>query len=138
MMEKTDPAHLWKLSYRLLATTIASASGEIEALGLEMKELFVLSAIEDHPHPAALAEQLVIPKPSVTAYLKRLEAAGFVKREIDNEDLRRHRLTLTATGRKVAHRGVAALSEAFDTRLGRLSAKQRGELAALLETMSEG
>jgi len=40
-------------------------------------------------------------------------------------NLRRHRLTLTASGRKVASRGVGALSEAFGARLTRLSAKQR-------------
>lgn len=137
MIEKTDPAHLWKLHYRLLARTFAASGAELEAIGLEMKELLVLSAIEEHPHPAALAEELVIPKPSVTAYLKRLEAAGFVKREIDPEDLRRHRLTLTASGRKVQSRGAAAISEAFGARLARLNAKQRAELATLLELLSE-
>jgi DNA-binding MarR family transcriptional regulator len=36
----------------------------------------------------------------VTVYLKRLEAAGFVRREIDPADLRRHRLLLTRPGVK--------------------------------------
>jgi DNA-binding MarR family transcriptional regulator len=37
-----------------------------------------------------------MPKPSVTVYVKRLVAAGLVKREIDHSDLRRHKLSLTA------------------------------------------
>jgi DNA-binding MarR family transcriptional regulator len=38
------------------------------------------------------------PKATVTVYLKRLEAAGFVRREIDPSDRRRHRLLLTPPG----------------------------------------
>ena len=65
------------------------------ALGLEIKELFVLAEIDEHPHPAELAVKLSMPKPSVTVNLKRLEAAGFVRREIDTTDLRRHRRRTT-------------------------------------------
>jgi MarR family transcriptional regulator, temperature-dependent positive regulator of motility len=35
-------------------------------------------------------------------YSKKLEADGFVRREIDPKDLRRHRLIVTSKGRKVA------------------------------------
>jgi hypothetical protein len=38
------------------------------------------------------------PKATVTVYLKRLEAAGFVRRGIDPSDRRRHRLLLTPAG----------------------------------------
>ncbi len=136
-MHKTDPALLWSLNYRLLAGVIASVGDDIAALGLEVKQLFVLAAIDDYPHPAALAERLVIPKPSVTAYVKQLEASGFIKREIDPDDLRRHRLTMTPSGRKVAARGLAVFSEAFGARLARLTAKQQAEFASLLELLNE-
>jgi DNA-binding MarR family transcriptional regulator len=76
-----------------------------------------------------------MPKPTVTVYLKRLEAAGFVRREIDSADLRRHRLLVTAAGRKIMTRGLALLSEAFGARLARLSATQQAELASMLEKM---
>jgi DNA-binding MarR family transcriptional regulator len=69
----------------------------------------------------------------ITIYLKRLEAAGFVRREIDPSDLRRHRLLLTATGRKATAGGMSALSEEFTKRLGRLTAAQQTELKNLLE-----
>jgi DNA-binding MarR family transcriptional regulator len=91
--------------------------------------------LDAHPHPAALAEALLIPKPSVTVYVKRLEAAEFVKREIDSADLRRHKLTLTPEGRKVMTRGLALLSEAFGKRWGRLTATQQVELKSLLEKL---
>ena len=134
-MAKIDAIRLWSLNYRLLTTVIASIAPDITELGLEVKELFVLSEIDDHPHPAELALRLSMPKPTVTVYLKRLEAAGFVRREIDSADLRRHRLLVTAAGRRIMTRGQALLSEAFGARLARLNAPEQVELAALLAKM---
>lgn len=135
-MSKIDPAMIWSLNYRLLMSVISSVGSDVAALGLETKELFVLAAVEEHPYPAELAATLSMPKPTVTVYVKRLEAAGFVRREIDATDLRRHRLHVTPAGRKVMMRGLALLSDAFGERLGRLSAAQQAELRTLLEKMS--
>jgi DNA-binding MarR family transcriptional regulator len=66
----------------------------------------MLAAINEHPHPAELADILCMPKPTVTVYLKRLGEADFVRRETDPADLRRHRLTVTPAGRKVMTRGT--------------------------------
>src|SRR5580698_1169119 len=93
-MAKIDAAKMWSLNYRLLTSVITSVAPGIAKLGLETKELFVLAEIDEHPHPAELSAVLCMPKPSVTVNVKRLEAAGFVRREIDASDLRRHRLLL--------------------------------------------
>jgi DNA-binding MarR family transcriptional regulator len=77
-----------------------------------------------------------MPKPTVTVNLKRLEAAGFLRREIDTAALRRHRLVLTPDGRKAMSRGLALLSDAFGARLGRLSAAQQAALRTLLEKLN--
>lgn len=135
-MSKIDPAKIWSLSYRLLMSVISHVTPDVVALGVETKELFVLAELEEHPYPAELAATLSMPKPTVTVYVKRLEAAGFVSRELDTQDLRRHRLRLTPAGRKVLHQGLALLSDAFGERLGRLSATQQEELRRLLEKMS--
>lgn len=135
-MAKIDAAKIWNLNYRLAMAVIAGVSPEIAALGLETKELFLLAEVDDFPHPAELAERLSMPKATVTVNVKRLEAAGFVKREIDPNDLRRHRLTVTPSGRKVMARGLALLSDAFGARLSRLDAAEQAELKVLLEKMS--
>ncbi|OBF56256.1 MarR family transcriptional regulator [Mycobacterium sp. 852002-50816_SCH5313054-b] len=132
-MSAVDAAKVWSLNYRVLVSVIACAEADISALGLESKELFLLAEIDEHPYPAELAATLSMPKATVTVYLKRLEAAGFVRREIDPADLRRHRLLLTPAGRKVAAAGLALLSEEFNKRLGRLTAAQQKELKSLLE-----
>jgi len=135
-MAKIDATKIWSLNYRLLTSVITGVAPAISALGLEPKELLLLAEVDDHPNPAALAEILIMPKPTVTLYVKRLEAGGFLKREIDSADLRRHRLTLTPEGRKTMTRGLSLMSEAFGHRLGRLTASQQTELKALLEKLS--
>jgi DNA-binding MarR family transcriptional regulator len=132
---KIDIAKVWTLNYRLIASVIGEVAPALHELGIEVKELFLLAELDAHPHPAALAKALLIPKPSVTVYVKRLEAAVLVKREIDSADLRRHKLSLTPEGRKVMARGLALLSEAFGQRLGRLTATQQAELKSLLEKL---
>jgi DNA-binding MarR family transcriptional regulator len=77
-----------------------------------------------------------MPKPTVTVLVKRLEAAGFLRRGIDAADLRRHRLWLTPAGRKAMSRGLALLSDGFGARLERLSAADRTALQSLLEKLT--
>ena len=135
-MPKVDPAKIWSLNYRLLMSLIASVQSDIASLGLETKELFVLAELEEHPYPAELSACLSMPKPTVSVNVKRLEAAGFVKREIDATDLRRHKLLLTPAGRKAMTQGMARLSGAVGERLSRLSSKEQLELRSLLEKLA--
>jgi|ERR1700674_341628 DNA-binding MarR family transcriptional regulator len=135
-MPEIDAGKIWSLNYRLLMSVITNVAPEITGLGLETKELFVLTEVDAHPHPAELAGVLSMPKPSVTIYVKRLEAAGFLRREIDGADLRRHRLILTPEGRKTMARGLGLLAKAFGERLARLSSAQQSKLAALLEKLT--
>jgi MarR family transcriptional regulator, temperature-dependent positive regulator of motility len=132
-MSRADAAKIWSLNYRLLLSVISSVEADLTALGLDSKELFLLAEIDERPYPAELAVTMMMPKATVTLYLKRLEAAGFVRREIDPTDLRRHRLLLTPAGRQATTDGLALLSAAFDKRLGRLTVAQRNDLKNLLE-----
>ena len=132
-MSAVDAAKIWSLNYRVLLSVISCAEADIAALGLDSKELFLLAEIDEHPYPAELAATLIMPKATVTAYLKRLEAAGFVRREIDPADLRRHHILLTPAGRKAAKDGLVLLSNEFNKRLERLTAAQQKDLKNLLE-----
>jgi len=135
-MAKIDVTKVWSLNYRLAMSVILEVAPALRELDLEVKELFLLAELDEHPHPAALAEVLLMPKPSVSLYVKRLEEIGFVKREIDSADLRRHRLTITPQGRKALTRGLALLAEAFGGRMSRLTSAQQTEFKALLEKLS--
>jgi len=132
-MSQVDAAKIWSLNYRVLLSVVSCVEADITALGLDSKELFLLAEIDEHPFPAELAATMSMPKATVTLYLKRLEAAGFVRREIDPTDLRRHRLLLTPSGRQATMDGLALLSGAFNERLERLTVAQQRELKKLLE-----
>jgi DNA-binding MarR family transcriptional regulator len=132
-MSAVDAAKMWSLNYRVLLSVIECAEADICALGLEPKELFLLAEVDEHPYPAELAATLSMAKATVTVYLKRLEAAGFVRREIDPTDLRRHRILLTPPGRKAVQDGLVQLSNEFNKRLERLTAAQQKDLRGLLE-----
>ena len=135
-MPKNDVGKIWSLNYQLMMSVITGVAPDVAELGLEVKELFLLAEVGEHPHPAELAGVLSMPKPTVTMYVKRLEAAGFLRREIDGADLRRHLLTLTADGRRTLARGLALLSKAFGARLARLNSAQQSELTKLLEQLN--
>lgn len=136
-MAKIDVTKVWALNYRLVSSVLSEVAPALAELDLEVKELFLLAELDTTPYPAALAEALLIPKPSITAYVKRLEAATLVKREIDCTDLRRYKLSLTPEGRKTMTRGLALLAEAFGARMGRLTATQQTEFKSLLEKLAK-
>src|SRR3954466_6892836 len=136
-MAKIDVTKVWALNYRLVSSVLGEVAPALGELGVEVKELFLLAELDTTPHPAALAEALLIPKPTVSLYVKRLEAAGLVKREIDCPDLRRYKLSLTPDGRKTMTRGLGLLASTFGARLGRLTATQQAEFKGLLEKLAK-
>jgi DNA-binding MarR family transcriptional regulator len=136
-MGKPSPWELWTLNFELCMAVLAEVEPEVRAQGLETKELFLLGKLDDHPYPADLARVLLTPKPTITFMVKRLEAAGFIQRQTDAEDLRRFHLTLTRSGRKALEAARVILEEAFGRRLARLSAGERAELARILALLAE-
>ena len=132
-MSVIDAAKIWSLNYRVLLSVISCAEADICALGLESKELFLLAEIDEHPYPAELAATLSMPKATVTVYLKRLEAAGFVRREIDPPICGAIACCSPRPGVKPPRTALALLSEEFDKRLGRLTVAQQKDLKNLLE-----
>ncbi len=136
-MGKPSPWELWTLNFELTMAVMAEVEPEVREHGLEMKEFFLLSKLDDHPYPADLARALITPKPSITFMVKRMEAAAFVQRQTEAGDLRRFRLTLTRSGRKAMEAARVILDEAFGRRLARLSTGERTELARILVRLAE-
>ncbi|MFD1715964.1 MarR family winged helix-turn-helix transcriptional regulator [Amnibacterium flavum] len=131
-MPADDGALLWKLNQRLLTRVLNAAEPQFELHGIETKEFFVLDEIDESPYPAELAAKLMLPKASVTMYLRNLVEKGLVEREIDPDDLRRHRLTTTAKGRAVRAQALETLAAEFSAMMGRIDEGDRGELRRIL------
>jgi DNA-binding MarR family transcriptional regulator len=134
-MAKPSPWQIWSAQYALFASVLSEIEPRIKELGLDTKELFMLEHLEAHPNPAALARALLTPKPTITFMVKRMEAAGFLRRETRADDLRRFHLTLTPAGKKALDAAHAVLDKAFGQRLARLDATQRAALLTTLETL---
>jgi DNA-binding MarR family transcriptional regulator len=132
-----DGAQLWSLNHRLVTVVLGACVAELDELGLETKEFFVLDEVGASPYPAQLADRLMIPRASVTAYVRSLVAKGLMERAIDEADLRRHRLALTEAGEEALRRARAALAAAFDERLARVPVSDRAELRRILRLLVE-
>jgi DNA-binding MarR family transcriptional regulator len=132
-----DGAQLWRLNHRLLTVVLDGCVADLAELGLDTKEFFVLAEVATSPYPAELAKTLVISKASMTAYVRSLVALGFVRREIDDADLRRHRLVLTPEGVAARDRALAVLAAEFDRRLATITPRDRSELQRILLTLVE-
>src|SRR5712692_1147755 len=135
-MRKISPWALWTLNLKVMTSLMADVAPRIRALRLEMKEFLLLSKLDEHPNPADLARALITPKPSVTFMVKRMEAAGYLRRELQPDDLRRFRLTLTPSGRRAMENAREIFDEEFGRRLSRLTQAQRVELMRIFERMA--
>src|SRR3982074_39959 len=134
-MRKTSPWALWTLNFQVMTSLMADVAPRLRALRLEIKECLLLSKLDEHPNPAELARALVTPKPSVTYMVKRMEALGYLRRELQPEDLRRFRLTLTPSGRSAMESARKIFDQEFGRRLSRLTQAQRVELMRIFERM---
>lgn len=134
-MTEPDGARVFRLSLRLATETLNGAASAMDELGLDPKEFFVLDGIEERPYPAELARYLAMPKTTMTSYVKALENKGFIVRAMDAQDLRRHRLKLTASGKQVLGTARACLFERYRERLVRLDAAEQATFAQLLERL---
>lgn len=130
-----DGAQLWKLNQRVLTRVLNAAAPQFEEVGIETKEFFVLDEVDESRYPAELAAKLMLPRASVTMYLRNLVAKGLVRREIDQDDLRRHRLTTTEKGREVRARALDALAVEFAAMMGRLDARDQVEFRRMLDEL---
>ena len=135
-MRKISPWALWTLNFQVMTSLLAGVAPRLRALRLEVKEFLLLSKLDEHPYPADLARALVTPKPSVTFMVKRMEALRYLRRELQPDDLRRFRLTLTPAGRSAMESAREIFDEEFGRRLSRLTQAQRLELMRIFERMA--
>jgi DNA-binding MarR family transcriptional regulator len=136
-MRKISPWALWTLNLQVMTSLMAEVAPRIRALRLEIKEFLLLSKLDENPNPADLARALMTPKPTVTFLVKRMEALGYVQREMQRDDLRRFRLTLTPSGRRAMESAREIFDQEFGRRLARLTQAQRLVLMRILERMAE-
>jgi DNA-binding MarR family transcriptional regulator len=111
-----------------------------EMLGMRLKEFVMLAHLREHRSipQQELGEALCIDANNLVLLLNDLEARGFAFRRRDPSDRRRHLVEITDTGLKAFGQAEHGIGSIEDDVLGSLSARERGELQALLVKALDG
>lgn len=105
-----------------------------ELLGMHLRHLMTLSYLRDHDDAPQqeLAEAFCMDANNVVLLLNELEDRGHISRRRDPTDRRRHRVELTAAGRRALMGAERAQESIEDEVLGALDANERATLWRLL------
>ena len=120
---------------------LRQATEALEAVGLELFEYDVLSALRRQGAPfsltaTGLARETGLSSGAMTNRVDKLEARGFVRRRRDDEDRRGVVVTLTGKGRRKIDAAIQLRLDAADDSLEGISAAERASLAKLLRKIS--
>lgn len=92
-----------------------------EKHGLDTRRFFVLRGIQTGAgYPKVLAERLELPPTLLSRYLDGLARQGLIARQLDPDDSRRTRLSLTPAGEAALAATVGSVHALVGTRLSRL------------------
>ncbi len=122
------------LIFRLARASAWRLGQSLGKSGLRWPEFAVLHHLEAQGPIAQrdLAAALRIQPSNLVALIDQLEARDLLARRPDPTDRRRHRVELTALGRRAVKRGREATRRAESDLLGPLSDEERAEFRALL------
>ena len=110
------------------------------AHNLKPRQFQILGLLHDHGGLAQreLMHEMDIDPSILVTLLNPLEAEGWVTRERDPSDRRRHLVTLTRAGERQLVSAARAQTEAEDALFASFDADQRQQIRALLITLRDG
>jgi len=120
--------HLTRLTRRVYALATQAQ------LGVTLKQLHMLIALRDRGElpQQILCDVLHTTQNTVVAWLNELEDAGFIERNRDPDDRRKHNVAITAAGVVALDRAETELRRMEDDVLTGLTADERTQLRKLL------
>lgn len=107
--------------------------------GMHFGQPPVLEFIQDHPGctQREIADHLRVSPPSIATSVKRMQRAGLLKKQADEEDMRRTRLFLTPKGEGAVGECRAAFDQVDQRMLAGFSEEEQQTLLDYLERMTE-
>ncbi len=132
MDKDRNPLKLVGLVNRTFARLV---DAPLRELGFAIGQLPVLVSLKKHGAlpQAELARIARVEQPSMAQLLTRMERDGLIRREPDPADGRSRLITLTAQASRQMPKGKAVMDATCEQALAGFSAKEREQLAALLE-----
>ena len=105
---------------------------EAQKAGLSVQDALILGYVRKHPGVGVseLADAEQISRPTMSAHVKRLEAAGWLARSDDAQDGRRSGLAVTPAGGRKLEAIQRLRNDWLSARLALLTDTERGQLAA--------
>jgi DNA-binding MarR family transcriptional regulator len=127
---------------RLVVSRLARRLRQQAERGVSASQLSVLATIDRHGSMtlSSLASHERVTPPTITATVGRLEAAGLVDRQIDTDDRRVSRISLSREGRRFLESTRSRKNAYLTKRLARLDDDERATLeraAEILERLLE-
>lgn len=116
---------------------LAYLFGEIEKLGITGGQYYFLNALirEDGIIQEELASNVHMNESTITRALKKLEDAGMVHREVDENNRRKKIITVTEKGRDAVDK-IRKLDEEWDDKIRSLSPSEKTKLKETLRTLT--
>lgn len=104
---------------------------EAQKAGLSVQDALILGHVRKHPGVGVseLADVDQISRPTMSAHVKRLEAAGWLTRSDDAQDGRRSGLAVTPAGGRKLEAIQRLRNDWLSARLARLTDAERRQLA---------
>ncbi|HEY6559579.1 MAG TPA: MarR family transcriptional regulator [Polyangiaceae bacterium] len=127
--------------FRRIVSALREFSRAAESqLGVSSAQLFVLNTLARAPALSinALAAHTHTHQSTVSVVVKRLVAAGLVKRRASKVDGRRLELQVTKAGRMLLQRAPPAVQDRLIQGIDALPSVQRRQLATVLHRLAEG
>jgi DNA-binding MarR family transcriptional regulator len=101
-------------------------------MGMSLRHFMALHHLPEALPQRELAEMLCIDANNTVILLNELEAAGWIVRERDPADRRRHLVRMTEAGQRAYTQALTARDVVQDAVLGRLDLDERAQLHDLL------
>jgi DNA-binding MarR family transcriptional regulator len=130
-----DPWEVLQMNIRFYEGIMGEAEEALAQLNLDVKSFFLLASVEECKYPAELAQRCLLPKPTVTFLVKKLEKNCYVERKSVKGDLRKFELLLTQQGVEVLDKGRAIVTESFEGYLKKLTPEEYDTYVCIIKKM---
>jgi DNA-binding MarR family transcriptional regulator len=132
-----DNWELFRIHMQLYRAFMSEVDGKLHKLKLGVKDFFVFRALEFHKNPSDIAAYLILPRPTITFLIKRLEAQGYIRRKSVSGDLRKFEIVFTAKGRRAYKAALSVMTETFEAHVAHVGAAEMKTYAKVVKRLAD-
>ena len=132
----SDPGHLIRRAYQISS---AAFFDECRLFNLGLVDCAVLYGIDSLPgtDQVSLSRAIAVDRSSIARVVSRLEARGFIKRDVNQEDRREKKVELTPEGKSVVRNIRPKVNEVNKRILAPLKPEEQEQFIRYLTTVCD-